>query len=438
MIPHLIELKDPGISVRNQNEVLARSPGFANIANKEPVFGEEARQLARLHPRQNFNQFWTQLSLDPLVLKNPHFRHAADLAHSHLDQLTKGLDFEHGAIIAAPSNYNRNQLGVLLGIAKQLPFAPVGLVDIALLEAAGSEAPEAIIIDLQLHQAVLTSFRHAEGYLVKDRVVLVPASGLLALQDAWTSMIADEFIRQSRFDPHHNAETEQFVYNELPQWITASQRQNELLLEINHKGTVHQARLTRDHFDQRARSVFTRIARELEMLRTPASALHTAAANLSLPGLSQFLPGLIALDEDSTMAACVRHLKQIRRQPDSLSFVTRLPLDKAASAAAAPVQFRIPTHVLFRHKAIALPTGRLLFGTPPANLDCARVVPIPELANVGAVALVRSQRGVKLEIHDEVPVLLNGRAASTDQNLGLGDLLSIGPQATDLQLITVE
>lgn len=437
MIPHLIELKDAAISVRSHNEVLARSPGFANIANKEPVFGEEARQLARLHPRQNFNQFWAQLSLDPLALKNPHFRHAADLAHSHLDKLTRGLDFEHGAIIAAPSNYNRNQLGVLLGVARQLAFAPVGLVDLALLEASGTAAPDAIIIDLQLHQAVLTSFRHADGYLVKDRVVQVPASGLLALQDAWTSMIADEFIRQSRFDPHHNAETEQFVYNELPQWLGASQRHNELLLEINHKGTVHQARLTREHFDQRARSVFTRIARELDTLRTPASAIHTAAANLALPGLSVVLPGLIALDEDSTITACVRHLEHIRRAPDSLSFITRLPLEKSTPHAAAPVQFRTPSHVLFRHKAIALPPGRLLFGTPPDKLECARVVPVPELAG-GALALVRTPRGVRLEIHNQKAVLLNGKPANADHDLGLGDHVGLAQSGLDLQLITVE
>jgi hypothetical protein len=436
VIPHLIELKDPGISVRSQHEVLSSSPGFANIATRTPVFGEEARQLARLHPRQNFTQFWAQLSLDPLALKNPHFRHAADLAHTHLDHLTKGLDFEHGAIIAAPSNYSRNQLGVLLGVVKQSSFAAVGLVDLALLQAAGSDAEECIIIDLQLHQAVLTSFRRIDGQLVKDRVVQVPASGLLALQDAWTGMIADEFIRQSRFDPQHNAETEQFVYNQLPEWLGASQKQHELLLEINHKGTVHQAQVTREHFDQRARLIFTRIAHELDNVRTPQSALHTAAANMSLPGLSQYLPGLIALDEDSTMAACVRHLDHIRRQPDNLNFVTRLPLDNVTRAAAVTsLQSRLPTHVLFRHKAIPLPLGRLLFGTAPTGVDCARIVPVPEFRG-GALALTRTPRAVQLELYLD-GVQYNGQPATSGQPLMLGDQLQLadGPL---LQLIAVE
>lgn len=445
MIPHLIELKDPGISVRTASELLTQSPGFANIANKQPVFGEEARQMARLHPRQTFNQFWSQLSLDPLALKNAFFRHSADLAHSHLDQLTKSVVFEHGAIIAAPSNYSRTQLAVLLGIVKQCAFDAVGLVDLALLQASGTDADSCIIIDLQLHQCVLTSFRKIEGQLVRDRMIQVPASGLLALQDAWSNMVTDEFIRQCRFDPHHNAETEQYVYNQLPQWIEQSQRQNELQVEINHRGTVYQAHLTRAQFEQRSRTILGRIGQELEPLRAPDTALHTTASHMNLPGVSLHLPGLIALDDDSTMVTCIRHLDHIRRPADNLHFITRLPLlsqtsaQTAHSAQTVPVlQNRLPTHVLFRHKALPLPTGRLVFGTPPAGLEAARIVPMPELAAGSAIALVRTARELLLEVYGQVPVLLDGNPARHGQTVTLGNLLQPGQDGPTLQLIMVE
>jgi hypothetical protein len=442
VIPHLIELKDPGISVRTAGELLAQSPGFANIANKLPVFGEDARQMARLHPRQTFNQFWSQLSLDPLALKNNFFRHSADLAHSHLDQLTKSMVFEHGAIIAAPSNYNRAQLAVLLGIVKQCAFDAVGLVDLALLQASSTDADSCIIIDLQLHQCVLTSFRKIDGQLVRDRMIQVPASGLLALQDAWSNMITDEFIRQCRFDPHHNAETEQYVYNQLPQWIEQSQRQNELLVEINHRGTVYQAHLTRAQFDQRSRTILARIGKELEPLRTPDTALHTTASHMGLPGVTLHLPGLIALDDDSTMVACIRHLDDIRRPADNLHFITRLSLHTPSQATAhtmiPALQNRLPTHVLFRHKALPLPTGRLVFGTPPAGLDAARIVPLPELTAGRAVALVRTARELLLEVYGPVPVLLDGNPVQHGQNVTLGNLLQLGPNGPALQLIMVE
>jgi hypothetical protein len=437
MIPHLIELKDPAISIRAEGELLVHSPGFANIASKEPVFGEEARQMARLHPRQTFNQFWAQLSLDPLTLQNKHFRHSADLAHSHLDRLTKDVAFDHGAIIAVPSNYNRAQLGVLLGITRQCAFEAVGLVDLALLQASGTTADSCIIIDLQLHQCVLTSFRKIEGQLVRERMLQIPASGLLSLQDAWSNMITDEFIRQCRFDPHHNAETEQYVYNQLPHWMEQCQRQHELLVEINHKGTVHQAHLTREHFDQRARSIFARIARELEPLRSPDTAVHTVAGNLNLPGLSQQLPGIIALDDDSTMRACIQHIQHIRRPADNLHFVTRLPLDTHSTLKGAAPQAR-PSHALYRHKALALPHGRLLFGNPPAGLECARVVPVPEIPADSALALTRTAQGLSLELYGPHPFLVDGQLAHTGKPLALGAFIQFGAEDPGLQLIAVE
>ena len=434
---HLIELKDSAIGIRNTEAELARSPGFANIANKAPVFGEDARQMARLHPRQSFNQFWAQLSLDPLVLKNRFFRHNADLAHSHLQILTQDIDLGDGAILAVPSHYNRNQLAVLLGIVKQCHFDAVGLVDLSLLQAGASEAESCIIIDLQLHQCVLSSFRRVGEHLVRDHVVQIPASGLLTLQDAWCNMITDEFIRQCRFDPHHNAETEQYIYNQLPQWIEYSARDNEVLAEINHKGTVHQAHLTREQFDQHGKALYLRIARELDTLRTPETTVHTSAANLALPGLSLHLPGLVTLDDDSSVSTCMHYLDHIRRPSDSLPFITRLPL--VENAMSVPLlQTRQATHVLFRHRALPLPAGRLLFGTAPTGLDCARVVPVPELPAGQALALTRGTRGAKLELHGAAPQLGDGNSATDGQPLPLGSLLRLTPKGPDLQLITVE
>ena len=80
------------------------------------------------------------------------------------------------------------------------------------------------------------------------KTVGVVGSGLMALHDAWAGMIRDAFIKQSRFDPLHNAETEQFIYNRLEEWLAAVNGGNEALLEINHKGAVYQAKVNRGFF----------------------------------------------------------------------------------------------------------------------------------------------------------------------------------------------
>lgn len=436
MSAHLIELHDHAISVRSQDAVLARSSGFANIAGGTPVFGEAARLQARLHPREHFNQFWSQLSLDPLAVKNKYFRHSADLAHRHLATLTDPLQIAGDTVIAVPGSYSRTQLAVLLGIVKQCAFAATGLVDQALLQAAGSPADDCIIVDLQLHQAMLSSFRKTGGHLVKDRVVTVPFAGLLALHEAWTGLITDEFILQSRFDPLHTAETDQFVYDNLERWIAATVANDSVQLEINLKGTMHQARLARVQFEERVQPVFARIAKELAGLRGPDTAMHMRASQLQLPGLAQSIPGLLALDGAVLMEACLQHMDYIRRPSDKLQFITRLPL--AGRVSAPPPLPRMPTHVLFNHRALPLTPGRLVFGTPPAGLDRIRVLPLPvEDGFSGAVALVSTTQGVQLELHTKVAVTCNGLPAQSGQALVLGDTLQLG-RGSKLRLIVVE
>lgn len=434
----LIELRDYGITVRSADEVLARSPGYASIAGDTPLFGEDARRQSRLHPRHTFNQYWAQLALDPLSLKNKHFRHAADVAYSHLDGLTRALNLDE-VVIGAPGSYSRAQLGVLLGIVKQCKFKTVGLVDLALLQAAGSATDECIIIDLQLHQAVLSRFRKVDGHLLLERTVPVQSSGLIALQDAWLNMISEEFIDQTRFDPQRNAEAEQYLVNQLPSWIATSQAAGEVLVEINLKGSVQQVRLTAAQFEQRTQPTFARIAQELAELRNPGTALHVSAGQMNLPGLTQGIPGLIALDDDATTRACLQYADQIRRTPETMAFVSRVALNAAAASVAPVAQPKTPTHVLFNHRAVMLPPGRLTVGTPPAGLDSARIMPLAENGFSGAIALLRTSRGLQLEVHSSDVVLHNGKPAANGQSLVMGDLLQLGKgNSHHLHLIVVE
>ncbi|HWK55508.1 MAG TPA: hypothetical protein VNR18_14110 [Hyphomicrobiales bacterium] len=433
----LIELRDHALCVRNANGLLAREPGYVCLANDTVVFGDAARLQARLHPRHCFNQFWAQLNLDPLPLKHKQFRHAADLAHRQLDQLTRPLGLDD-AVLGVPGSYSREQLAVLLGIARQCAFATVGLVDLALLQAAASPADDCILIDLQLHQTLLTHLRRVEGQLRRERVMAVPATGLVALQDAWINLISDEFIRQSRFDPRRDAEAEQFLVDQLPGWIAASQTHDEVLCEINLKGSVQQARLTFEHFEQRVRGHFLRVAQALDELRNPGTVLHASASQLNLPGLSSHIHGLIALEEDAALRACLQYLPHIRRAPDQLQLITRLPLEGAAARATPAPQPKVPTHVLFDHRAMLLPPGRLSLGKPPPTLASARIVPLGRTAFSGAVTLLRSARGVQLELHTSEPVRYNDAPALNGQMLVVGDRLQLGRDGPSLHLIVVE
>lgn len=433
---NLIELKDSRLCLRNENGVVAESPGYANIAGKEPVFGDAARRMARLHPRQTFNQYWHQLSLDPLLIKTKLFRHHADLAYSQLQQLLQGSVADTPTLVAAPASYTRAQLGVLLGVMKQTGVAVQGLADLSLLQAASTGSVDCIVLDLQLHQAVLTAFVMQDGVLNKVKVAQVPGAGLLALQDAWASAITDAFLQQSRFDPTHSAETEQYIADQLDTWLTASRTQGELLLELNHKGSTHQARVTHDQFVQRTKALFARIARELPALRSPDSTLHVHAAHLLLPGLAASFPGIAGIDDEAALRTALAHKQSLLQAGGALGFITRLAAVGSAAVPAAPVAARQPTHLLYRHQAVALPMGRLAFGTPPAQVSADRVLTVPGFH--GALVLQRTVRGITLESHGTRAVRVNGQALTGNHNFSLGDRIDVDDHDAPLHLILVE
>ncbi|HTQ99749.1 MAG TPA: hypothetical protein VMH83_07155 [Candidatus Acidoferrum sp.] len=435
MYPLIIELQDRHLALRNREGLLKRSPGVISVASGQPVFGDDALAQSHLHPQLSYNHFWTQLGMDPLPVKNKHFRHTADMAYAHLQSLVHEHKPVDGAVIAVPPSYTRAQLAILLGLIKQCDFAAVGLVDHALLLAAAGSEADTIVIDLQLHQAVLSRHVRMDGHLVRDRVVQVPFAGLLALRDAWLNLIAGEFVRQSRFDPQRNAEAEQYLADQLPRWLAAIAQSQDLMLEINLKGTVHQAMVTREQFEQRSQPVFARINAELAQLRHPESVLHIATSQVGLPGLTRAIPGLVALDDELVAESCYLYLDAIRRPADGLQFISKLPVTNTPAKVTTALQAKTPTHVLVQHKAHALPPGRLGIGKLPAGVECARLLPVGSAAD--GFSLLRTPRGVQLELHNAATVWCNGKPAVDGQFLVAGDSVQFAA-AVELQLIIVE
>ena len=439
MSVHIIELNDRNIRLRSPDEILVQSPGFANTVDKQPVFGNDARQVARLHPRQTFTQFWSQLSLDPLANSNSHFRHQADLAFAHLRHIADQQDLKEEVIFAVPSNYNRNQLSILLGLVKSCEFDAAGLVDMPLLLAGAAGSSDMVVyLDIQLHQTVLTTFARRDGNIARDRIVQIPGTGLLALHDAWANMVTDEFIKQSRFDPHHNAETEQYVYNQLEHWIDKALLDNEILMEINNKGSVFQARINKGHFEQRVRNIYGRIKDELEALIGTQYELHLPESQASLPGLNMYLNNISAVEDSLLLENCLAHMEHIRGEPGSLSFVTSLPVGETASQPkTSAVPANTPSHLLVNHRAYALP-ALLHFG--PVNgssVMAGEAIQVEATGGSGDLKIQLTDDGAELDFQGVGNVLLNGSKAAARESLKLGDTIRLPGSDTTVQLIQV-
>ena len=150
----VIELNDRAIKVGDSSGIIVESPGFALAVGNGLELGEAAEQQARLQPTNSYNKYWHELSMEPLAHAN-NIRHYADIAYAQLLHLAELGEIDGDAIFAVPGNFTRQQLAILLGLAKQCPFNTVGVVDSALTAAIATAAQSHSVIfaDIQLWRA---------------------------------------------------------------------------------------------------------------------------------------------------------------------------------------------------------------------------------------------------------------------------------------------
>lgn len=327
---HALELNDHAILLGEGDALRAASPGFALARDKSLVFGESARAQSRLHPNESHSRFWQDLSLEPLAagrLPDPKVRHLADLAYSQLlaiaDEAQLAPDEKHDVIVNVPGSFSRQQLGILLGIAKQTPFNIVGLVDSALAAAAAfyAERPTAtlsplIVVQQQLHQTLLSLVIPEASRLRVESVVALPSTGSQNVIDSLMQLSTDLFIDQCRFNPQHDAPTEQLLYNALPSWLDAEAQGGSLMLELAADGAVYSAKLPYESLVSALAPTRQRVLEQVVALvnRAPDARLLVCSSLNALPGLQSTLASVAeyeAVAAQSGVAASLAHRTQL-------------------------------------------------------------------------------------------------------------------------------
>ena len=327
-----LEINDCGLSVSKNADVLLTSPGYALIDGSSFEVGERAYQQARLHPRRAHNQFWHRLSLDPLVYPTQRFRHQADLAHAHLAHIAESVEGLNDVVVAVPSYYSREQLSLLLGIASESPLNIIGLVDASVAALALQPlSGQSCYLDLHLHHAVLVSLGVSEK-IKRTQIEVLDRSGLASLYDKWVQLIANAFIDQCRFDPLHSAETEQALYNQLPEWLAAIGQREEVILELESSGKRFDCRLKRAAALAAIAPNYQRIAQAAQKI--PGN-LYVSERVAALPGIADHLSGLQTVAANSVASSCAQFSKEVASSGESLSFITALPASAVAQPAAA-------------------------------------------------------------------------------------------------------
>lgn len=361
MKPAIIELVDSEIRGQSANGTLLQAPGYALLEKDGVVTGEAARRLAWLQPQQSFSQFWHQLTLAPLPAANRHARHYADLAYAQLHQLFTDLDEPGEVVFVVPGSFSREQLAILLGLARALPTRATGLVDAAVAASCGlDESGEVLHLDMQLHQAVITRIRMDEA-VERLAVDLVPEVGIRAFQDSWAQFVANQFIREYRYDPLHVATGEQQLYDKLPDWLRQLGHSPEATIEMTTPRGDFRLVLQRDALLANSRPRLDKLAAVLAKYPA-ADRVFCSHRVLALPGVCE-LVNASPLPENSAIAGCLASLDSISGRDEAIDFVTRLPRQHPAAEGQAGSPSRqalvsadtgvvaTPTHLLYHHRA---------------------------------------------------------------------------------------
>lgn len=443
-------VNDAGILLLDSNKILYNEPGFALLDDEGLTTGASAYEQARIKPRRIQREFWSRLDTTPL--SDSRFRHltAADLVSRQLEQIwNRVAGRESRLLVAAPAYMGSENLGLLLGIARDLNIPIVGLVDAAVAATRRQyEGALPVHIDFSLHSATLSRIDQA-GQARLDRTEIIEDCGILNLYDAWIGTISEAFVQQSRFDPLHTAETEQALYDKLQGWLASASTGTSVSLEIEYRGIRHKAEIDSLELIAAAAPIYHTIVSTLRALyradETPALQFSDRAGRM--PGLSDMLVARVGgevflLETGAEARGLLARWRDTGGDASSVNLLRQLPWDQA------PVRLRIkeqkagagqPTHLLYENTAYELNGRPLTLGSQvdetERRLDLRSDMPGVSRRHCS----VQVENGqCTLRDYSRYGTFLNGHKIDGSALLQLGDRIRLGTPGFELRLITME
>lgn len=361
----VIELNDTNICVSRDGKVVDTSPGIAVVNRRQVLTGLEAAAEQQLNPCAVYNRYWQQLSEAPLLGATRQVRHHADLAYHHLAAIIARCGQPDEAIFAVPAHYGEPQLALLLGICSALKLKVGGLVDSNVAAVAASCASgRYTLAEIYQHHVTLVELE-VDDTVTRRRVTIIDQSGLGRIEQACIDLISDAFLEQSRFDPLHEAGTEQLLYTNLPAWMKQAGSGAELDIAIDYHGSRFAARIDSREFERVTAMVLAPVAERLDQGTTALLSPALAA----LPGSQGHFANALLIPADAGASGIAEHRLAIGGSSETVAFVTQLPATaNPRLRAVTPRRVNAPdaytaTHILYRGHATPLDRRPLSLGT---------------------------------------------------------------------------
>jgi hypothetical protein len=430
--------------------VLAQAPGIASVQDDQTLTGTAAVARCKLQPQRSYQRYWQDLSATPLGRAHRPQLTSADLAYEQLRVLLQESS-ESGSqlIIAVPAGYSREQLGLLLGIATEAGVTETGLVDAALAACALTPVtPHVLHLELYRHRAIVTHVEQESGGARRARFEIDNGCGMQRLEQLCIESIAGVFVRSTRFDPLHQAQTEQLMADGVRQWLSALGNEDQVLVTLASEQQDLQIEWSRAQWLAVAEPVYAAIVQLVQAARPAGLPIELRIGEHAqlLPGLVQRLQSLNScavtlLPTGAAARGALQYQAQILRG-NSPSLICQLPLPYSSIAATGDglrpdrKAGSVATHVLCRGRAFALREQPLVVGTQVPVDQRAVQVPagLPGVSRVHCRLLLRDGAAI-LEDLSTYGCYVNDERVHGSAVLQRGDRLRLGAPGIVLDMI---
>jgi hypothetical protein len=457
-----IEVNDAGITVAAPDRVLAVEPGYALVEKDGIVTGAAAYAQARLRPRNVSNRYWAELSLESGTGGIPGIRNSAELAFAQLARIWE--QFKSAAsdvVLVVPGNYDKTRLGLLLGLTQECGMPVRAMVDVA---AAASTRPypgrQLLYVNAGLHRFVVTPLRQENNEATALEEKTLAKTGIAELNDLFAKRIRDMFVLATRFDPFHRADSEQALYDRLPQWLEQLRDAASIEALLPVDGEEFRVTVERSRLLGVAVGPYKALVQLIAQAREPRAALAVQVSDrlARQPGLAAELARLddtvvivhevghaaravLAAVDKLPAGGQVKLLRRLAWREAPAEAVT--PASTVASPVPAPeretVKTTRPTHVVYRGIAYRINGEGLLIGR--AHVDDRQVLVIDDQSS----GVSRSHCEIALADGELVVrdlssygTFVNEKRISGQEILRPADVIRIGSPGAELQLVRVE
>jgi hypothetical protein len=380
---------------------------------------------------------------------------AAELAYAQLESLWQR--FGSGAtavVLVRAGGYRTEQLGLLLGLAQECNMPVRALVDAA---AAASVRPypkrQLMYLDASLLRVSLSLLEQNGEAQVRAEHAL--AQGLAGIADAFARRIAEQFVRVTRLDPFAHAETEQALFDQLPEWLGALQREERVELSLRYRNEEFRIAAERDAVLSVAKAPYRAILQLIAQYREPGKRLVVQLSDrvAMLPG---FVGELSRLDDSQLERFGVGHAaRSVLRVPSiaaaqgDVKLLKRVPWREAPnddgheserSAETAPVLARTkpPTHVVYGGLAYRVGAEGLAIGSEADPQR--RTVVLSGSSGVSRLHCEVILRDSELKLRDlsRYGTFVNEKRVAGETTLSRADIIRIGSPGAELHVVDVE